>query len=56
MILLVMTISVLSLAFAVYLARFVLAADEGTPEMKAIANAIRKGRRRSSAARTRRSS
>jgi K(+)-stimulated pyrophosphate-energized sodium pump len=38
-----MIISLLSLVFAVYLARQVLAADEGTPEMKAIANAIKEG-------------
>jgi K(+)-stimulated pyrophosphate-energized sodium pump len=43
MILLVMTISVLSLAFAVYLARQVLAADEGTPQMQEIAGAIKEG-------------
>src|SRR5262245_41726381 len=40
---LVMTISILSLAFAVYLARQVLAADEGTPEMQRIAAAIKEG-------------
>src|SRR5262245_15591826 len=43
MIALVMLISVLSLAFAVYLARQVLAADEGTPQMQAIAAAIKEG-------------
>src|SRR2546425_7071305 len=43
MIPLVMTISVLSLAFAVYLARQVLAADEGTAEMQSIAAAIKEG-------------
>src|SRR2546428_12857500 len=43
MIPLVMTISVFSLAFAVYLARQVLAADEGTPEMQSIASAIKEG-------------
>src|SRR2546428_4004242 len=43
MIPLVMLISVLSLAFAVYLARQVLAADEGTPEMQEIAGAIKEG-------------
>src|SRR5262245_55423751 len=43
MIPLVMLISVLSLAFAVYLARQVLAADEGTPQMQEIAGAIKEG-------------
>ena len=43
MILLVILISVLSLAFAWYLARQVLAADEGTPEMQSIASAIKEG-------------
>src|SRR5216117_3251023 len=43
MIPLVMLISVLSLAFAVYLAREVLAADEGTPQMQEIAGAIKEG-------------
>ena len=43
MILLVMVISLGSLAFAVYLARQVLAADEGTPEMREIASAIKEG-------------
>src|SRR5262245_57372834 len=43
MIPLVMLISVLSLAFAVYLARQVLAADEGTPQMQSIASAIKEG-------------
>src|SRR5262245_62941056 len=43
MIPLVMLISVLSLAFAVYLARQVLAADEGTPQMQSIAAAIKEG-------------
>src|SRR2546422_160213 len=43
MILLVMLISVLSLGFAVVLARQVLAADEGTPEMQTIAGAIKEG-------------
>src|SRR5205809_227919 len=43
MIRLVMLISVLSLAFAVYLARQVLAADEGTPQMQEIAGAIKEG-------------
>src|SRR2546422_3553392 len=43
MIPLVMLISVLSLAFAVYLAREVLAADEGTPPMPEIAGAIKEG-------------
>src|ERR1043166_6664002 len=40
---LVMLISVFSLGFAVYLARQVLAADEGTPQMQAIAAAIKEG-------------
>ena len=43
MIWLVLLISVLSLGFAWYLARWVLAWDEGTPEMKAIASAIKEG-------------
>ena len=43
MILLVILISVLSLAFAWYLAGQVLAADEGTPEMQSIAAAIKEG-------------
>src|SRR5439155_624926 len=43
MIPLVMLISVLSLAFAVYLAREVLAADAGTPQMQEIAGAIKEG-------------
>src|SRR5256886_14274509 len=43
MIPLVMLISVLSLAFAVYLAREVLAADEGAPQMQEIAGAIKEG-------------
>src|SRR3989441_7562180 len=43
MIPLVMTISVFSLAFAVYLARQVLAADEGTAQMQTIASAIKEG-------------
>jgi len=43
MIPLVMCISVFSLGFAVYLARHVLAADEGTPEMREIAAAIKEG-------------
>src|SRR5437667_11328184 len=43
MIPLVMLISVLSLAFAVYLAREVLAADQGTPQMQEIAGAIKEG-------------
>src|ERR1043166_3330445 len=43
MILLVMLISVLSLAFAVFLARQVLAADTGTPQMQDIAGAIKEG-------------
>src|SRR5216110_1919410 len=43
MIPLVMLISVLSLAFAVYLAREVMAADEGTPQMQEIAGAIKEG-------------
>jgi K(+)-stimulated pyrophosphate-energized sodium pump len=40
---LVMVISLGSLLFAVFLARQVLAADEGTPEMRAIAGAIKEG-------------
>ena len=43
MILLVLAISVSSLAFAVFLARQVLAADEGTPQMQEIASAIKEG-------------
>src|SRR5258705_2765017 len=43
MIPLVMLICVLSLAFAVYLAREGLAADEGTPQMQEIAGAIKEG-------------
>src|SRR5438093_1414288 len=43
MIPLVMLISVLSLAFAVYRAREVPAADEGTPQMQEIAGAIKEG-------------
>ena len=43
MIPLVMLISVLSLAVAVYLARQVLAADDGTPQMQEIAGAIKEG-------------
>jgi Na+/H+-translocating membrane pyrophosphatase len=43
MIPLVMIISVLSLAFAGYLARWVLAADTGTPAMQEIASAIKEG-------------
>src|SRR5881628_3252672 len=43
MIPLVMLISLFSLGFAVYLARYVLAADEGTPQMQAIAAAIKEG-------------
>src|SRR2546425_8551151 len=43
MILLVMLISVLSLGFAVFLARQVLAADTGTPQMQDIAAAIKEG-------------
>jgi K(+)-stimulated pyrophosphate-energized sodium pump len=43
MIVLVLAISVLSLAFAVFLARQVLAADEGTPQMREIASAIKEG-------------
>src|SRR5213593_2479179 len=43
MIPLVMLISVLSLAFAVYLARQVLAADQGTSQMQEIAGAIKEG-------------
>src|SRR5437773_12338023 len=43
MIVLVMLISVLSLGFAVFLARQVLAADTGTPQMQDIAAAITEG-------------
>jgi K(+)-stimulated pyrophosphate-energized sodium pump len=43
MIVLVMLISVLSLGFAWFLARQVLAADDGTPEMQTIAAAIKEG-------------
>src|SRR5438094_461159 len=43
MIILVMLISVLSLGFAVFLARQVLAADTGTPQMQDIASAIKEG-------------
>src|SRR5215510_7431128 len=41
--LMIMTISLVSLGFAVFLARQVLAADEGTPEMQTIASAIKEG-------------
>src|SRR5436309_15638353 len=40
---LVLTISVLSLVVAGFLARHVLAADTGKPEMRAISDAIREG-------------
>src|SRR5437773_8893047 len=40
---LVLTISVLSLVVAGFLARHVLASDTGTPEMRAISDAIREG-------------
>ena len=43
MLALVLLISLLSLGFAVFLARQVLAADEGTPEMREIAGAIKEG-------------
>src|SRR3989440_11702401 len=43
MIPLVMLISVLSLAFAVYLGREVMAAEEGPPQMQEIAGAIKEG-------------
>jgi K(+)-stimulated pyrophosphate-energized sodium pump len=43
MILLVITISCLSLLFAVYLARFVLRHDMGTDKMQEISNAIKEG-------------
>ena len=43
LLLLVLIISLVSLAFAVYLARQVLAADEGTPQMQEIAAAIKEG-------------
>src|SRR5690242_15096012 len=43
LLLLVLLISAVSLGFAVYLAREVLSADEGTPEMQEIASAIKEG-------------
>ncbi|MGH7809124.1 MAG: sodium-translocating pyrophosphatase, partial [Candidatus Binatia bacterium] len=43
MIFLVVAICFLSLAFAVYLARYVLQKDAGTPEMQEISNAIKEG-------------
>jgi K(+)-stimulated pyrophosphate-energized sodium pump len=43
LLLVVLIISAVSLAFAVYLAREVLSADEGTPEMQQIAAAIKEG-------------
>ena len=43
MILFVIAISCLSLVFAVYLARWVLARDTGTPKMQEISNAIKEG-------------
>jgi K(+)-stimulated pyrophosphate-energized sodium pump len=43
MILFVIAISCLSLVFAVYLARWVLARDAGTPKMQEISNAIKEG-------------
>src|SRR5262245_14519567 len=43
MIALVLTISVLSLAFAGYLAQHVMSKDTGTPAMQDISNAIREG-------------
>src|SRR5262245_64681256 len=43
MIWLVLLISVLSLGFAWYLARWVLAHDEGTADMQTIASAIKEG-------------
>jgi K(+)-stimulated pyrophosphate-energized sodium pump len=43
MILLVITISCLSLLFAVYLARYVLKSDTGTEKMREISNAIKEG-------------
>jgi K(+)-stimulated pyrophosphate-energized sodium pump len=39
----VIVVSFLSLAFAVYLARWVLARDTGTPKMQEISNAIKEG-------------
>jgi K(+)-stimulated pyrophosphate-energized sodium pump len=39
----VVVVSCLSLAFAVYLARWVLARDAGTPKMQEISNAIKEG-------------
>src|ERR1044072_3268103 len=43
MILLVIAISCLSLLFAVYLARYVVARDMGTAKMQEISNAIKEG-------------
>ncbi len=43
MIVLVIAISCLSLAFAVYLARWVIQKDTGTPKMQEISNAIKEG-------------
>src|SRR5687768_13631608 len=43
MISLVIVVSFLSLAFAVYLARYVLQRDTGTPKMQEISNAIKEG-------------
>ncbi|HME59949.1 MAG TPA: sodium/proton-translocating pyrophosphatase, partial [Candidatus Binatia bacterium] len=39
----VIAISCLSLVFAVYLARYVLQRDTGTPRMQEISNAIKEG-------------
>ena len=43
MISLVIVVSFLSLAFAVYLARYVLQRDSGTAKMQEISNAIKEG-------------
>jgi K(+)-stimulated pyrophosphate-energized sodium pump len=43
MIFLVVAICFLSLAFAVYLARYVIQKDAGTPKMQEISNAIKEG-------------
>ena len=39
----VIVISFLSLAFAVYMARYVMQRDTGTPRMQEISNAIKEG-------------
>ncbi|WP_433983170.1 hypothetical protein RBB78_16525 [Tunturiibacter empetritectus] len=50
-----LTVGVLALVAALMLARAVIASDTGTPEMQAISNAIREGRRRFCGGSTRRS-